>query len=130
MDVPPGLALAPHVGDNEETGPGGHSPDRSCMQSSYRFLVTGRVQGVGFRQAAFDCARAMGVTGWVRNTADGRVEGVATHESERVLSEFRKWLHRGPPGSRVDELQWRPDDAGSSQDPPPELHRERFVIIR
>lgn len=100
------------------------------MKPSYRFLVTGRVQGVGFRQATLDCAQAMGVTGWVRNTEDGRVEGVAMHESEHVLSEFRNWLHRGPPGSRVDELQWEAGGAEPPQGSPPELQSRRFVIIR
>ncbi|TXH85433.1 MAG: acylphosphatase [Rhizobium sp.] len=71
----------------------------------YRFLVTGRVQGVYFRQSTADQARQLGLDGWVRNLPDGRVEGVASGE-QKALETLKAWLHHGPPAARVDDLQW------------------------
>ena len=68
-----------------------------------RFRVTGRVQGVGFRVFVLDAAEAEGVGGWVRNTPDGDVEGVAEGERE-ALDRFEKTLQRGPANARVDHL--------------------------
>ncbi len=71
--------------------------------------ICGRVQGVGFRYAAVDEARRLGLTGWVRNTPDGRVEIVAEGPEER-LRRFIAWCHGGPPGAFVAgvEEQWGP----------------------
>jgi acylphosphatase len=83
------------------------------MNSSYRFIVTGRVQGVGFRASAQRKAAALGLRGWVCNRADGAVEGVASGE-EGALAGFASWLRRGPPGAKVDSLQWDPaEDDGA-----------------
>jgi len=46
-------------------------------QVARRLVMSGRVQGVGFREATVDAARAAGVVGWVRNRADGTVEVLA-----------------------------------------------------
>lgn len=70
--------------------------DAACR----RFLVEGRVQGVGFRAATSATARDMGLRGWVRNLADGRVEVVACGPPESVNS-LRLWLHEGPSAARV-----------------------------
>ena len=75
------------------------------MAESYRFVVTGRVQGVFFRQSTVDQARSLGVSGWVRNREDGAVEGVATGTPES-LELLRAWLSRGPPAARVTQLDW------------------------
>ncbi len=66
----------------------------------WRILVSGRVQGVGFRYATVDEARRLGLVGWVRNTRDGQVEIVAQghHDSMRRLL---AWCRSGPPGARV-----------------------------
>jgi acylphosphatase len=72
-------------------------------------LVTGRVQGVGFRFTAVDLARRLGVRGWVRNVVGGAVE--AEVEGERAAVEaLVRFLHRGPPGARVEDvaLRWEP----------------------
>jgi acylphosphatase len=75
-------------------------------QGSYRFLVAGRVQGVGFRQATRIQAEALGLRGWVRNRGDGRVEGVACGDRE-ALQQFRDWLRDGgPKAAQVDALEW------------------------
>lgn len=71
----------------------------------FRFLVSGRVQGVGFRQATARRAQGLSLRGWVRNLGDGRVEGVAAGEPS-ALEQLRAWLEQGPPTARVDGLVW------------------------
>lgn len=70
-------------------------------------LVSGRVQGVGFRWFAEREALKRDVKGYVRNLADGRVEIWAQAEQER-LGEFCETIRKGPPASRVDEMQMKP----------------------
>jgi acylphosphatase len=70
------------------------------------WLVTGRVQGVGFRYHVLRCARRCEVLGDVRNLPDGRVEVRAqgpADRMERLLADVRT----GPPGSRVDSIESR-----------------------
>jgi len=65
-----------------------------------RLVIAGRVQGVGFREATVDAARAAGVVGWVRNRADGTVEVLAQGSSDAV-DRLVAWCRRGPPFARV-----------------------------
>ena len=65
-----------------------------------RFLVSGRVQGVYFRQSACDEARRLGVRGLARNLADGSVE-VTAQGAPAAVAALRDWLHRGPRTARV-----------------------------
>ena len=65
-----------------------------------RYFVSGRVQGVGFRDFVERRARATGVTGWVRNRTDGRVEVLATGTTQQH-DELSGYLHQGPMLSRV-----------------------------
>ena len=68
-----------------------------------RLLIAGRVQGVAYRQSAVDEAQRLGVTGWVRNLPDGRVEALA--EGARPLVEtFVAWCRRGPRFARVEHV--------------------------
>jgi acylphosphatase len=76
-----------------------------------RFRVAGRVQGVGFRVFVLDAADAEGLSGWVRNTPDGDVEGVAEGDRE-ALDRFAKRLHRGPTSARVDHVTMDDDVPG------------------
>jgi acylphosphatase len=68
--------------------------------------ISGRVQGVFFRAYTRDAALEAGVTGWVRNLSDGRVEAVFQGDPERV-ERMLAWCHQGSPGSRVDQVQMR-----------------------
>ena len=68
--------------------------------------IAGRVQGVGFRYAATDEARRLGVTGWVRNTHDGAVELLA-EGARGPLQRLVAWCHVGPRGARVTDVEAR-----------------------
>jgi len=74
------------------------------MQTTIHFVVSGRVQGVFFRAACKQVADRHGITGWVRNTADGRVEGTATADPD-ALQVLRDWLKHGPELASVDRLE-------------------------
>ena len=74
------------------------------MRVARRYVVTGRVQGVGFRWFTHDAAAREGIQGWVRNLADGSVEVVAEGEAES-LSRFEAAVRRGPGGARVADVQ-------------------------
>lgn len=72
-------------------------------------VISGRVQGVGFRYFVADKAQMQGLNGWVRNLWDGRVEVIA--EGERgELEAFLSVLKRGPSSARVSAIQadWLP----------------------
>ena len=68
-----------------------------------RAIVTGGVQGVGFRWSARQTAQHLGVTGWARNRRDGSVEAEIEGPPERV-DEMLAWLRTGPPGASVDSV--------------------------
>ncbi len=63
-------------------------------------IISGRVQGVGFRYAMLAEAERLGVTGWVRNRRDGTVEAVVDGDPAAVAA-MVKWANTGPPGARV-----------------------------
>ncbi|MGH9465330.1 MAG: acylphosphatase [Thermoanaerobaculia bacterium] len=67
-------------------------------------LVSGRVQGVGFRWSARHRARELGLAGWARNLPDGRVELVLEGGEEPVRA-MLAWLAQGPPAARVAHLE-------------------------
>lgn len=81
------------------------------MQKTIHFFVSGRVQGVFFRQRTKEQADLFGLNGWVRNRSDGRVEGMA-QGSDPALESLREWLQRGPPMARVLALDWLETEAG------------------
>lgn len=70
---------------------------------AYRVVAHGRVQGVGYRDAAVQAAFLHGVTGWVRNRADGTVEIVVQGPPDAV-ERFVQWCRHGPPLARVTEV--------------------------
>ena len=78
--------------------------------------VSGRVQGVFFRAETADLANRLGLTGWVRNLSDGRVEALFEGEKEDVEKAL-DFCRRGPPGARVRNLDVKWEDwQGEFQD--------------
>ena len=77
-----------------------------------RFFVTGRVQGVGFRFFAQGVAEDLGLSGYVRNLRDGRVETYAIGTPEQ-LAQFRARLEKGPRLSHVDSVAEQSADIDS-----------------
>ncbi len=75
-----------------------------------RYVVSGRVQGVGFRYFVQRAATELGVTGWVRNRADRTVEAEAAGAAEQ-LEGFEAALRSGPPLARVDRVVVSPAPA-------------------
>jgi acylphosphatase len=70
------------------------------MPAAKLLVVHGRVQGVGYRDAAVQAAFTLGVAGWVRNRSDGTVEAQVQGDAAAV-DRFVEWCKRGPPLARV-----------------------------
>lgn len=86
-----------------------------------RYLVSGLVQGVGFRYFTADRARRQGIDGWVRNLPDGRVEIDAEGEPD-ALRQFEDDVRRGPRGASVERVD--------TEEPPAGAHAGRGFSIR
>ena len=71
--------------------------------------ISGRVQGVFFRAHTKEVAEKLGLTGWVRNLPDGRVEAVFEGEEDAV-KEAIEWCKRGPPLAKVERVEVRYED--------------------
>ena len=69
-----------------------------------RLLIRGRVQGVGYRDAAVQAAFEIGVAGWVRNRTDGSVEALV-QGTPKAVERYVTWCRRGPPLARVTEVE-------------------------
>ncbi len=80
------------------------STEEAGQSHRVHIVVSGRVQGVGFRYAAVRQARRLGLLGWTRNTSDGNVEIVAEGEAERIRA-LIAWCHTGPPGAAVSAVR-------------------------
>jgi len=74
------------------------------MKLNVHVIVSGRVQGVWFRVNTKQKAEQLGVTGWVKNTHDGRVEAIFEGE-ESSIKEMIEWCHRGPPQAKIDNVE-------------------------
>ena len=74
------------------------------MKKTMHCFVSGRVQGVFFRARTLEQAQLFGLSGWVRNLPDGRVEVMATGD-ERQLKQLKEWLKHGPDMARVTDLK-------------------------
>ncbi|HEY0720608.1 MAG TPA: acylphosphatase [Gammaproteobacteria bacterium] len=77
------------------------------MTRCVRCLVSGKVQGVWYRGSTQQQAHRLGVTGYAKNLADGRVEVVACGE-EGAIRALSEWLWQGPAGARVIEVACSP----------------------
>lgn len=80
-----------------------------------RVWISGRVQGVFFRAYTRDQAVRQGLTGWVRNMRDGRVEALFQGDAE-ALEKMLAWCREGSPLSRVDRVEVRDEPPTSALD--------------
>ncbi|MCP9883096.1 acylphosphatase [Cyanobium sp. Alchichica 3B3-8F6] len=72
-----------------------HEPKPQIQQERWQLIVSGQVQGVGYRAACCTRARDLGLSGWVRNRPDGSVE-IEAEGSPQELTELRIWCEKGP----------------------------------
>ena len=79
------------------------------MNARARFWISGRVQGVFYRDQTRRWASSMDLSGWVRNLPDGRVEALVEGEKGNIRSLERR-LREGPPLSRVESVQTEWED--------------------
>ncbi len=67
-------------------------------------IISGRVQGVGFRYSTFHQAVNLGVFGWVRNIPNNKVEAMFEGDNH-IVEQMVQWCYEGPPMSRVDNIE-------------------------
>ena len=79
-----------------------------------RIIVTGRVQGVGFRYFTVRCANDLGLCGWVRNLPDGSVE-TAIQGPDDKIEEMTRLLKQGPGAANVSGLEIEEIESGSAE---------------
>jgi len=80
------------------------------MRVARRFVISGRVQNVGFRYFTQNAAAREGVAGWVQNLPDGRVE-VFVEGDKDAVTRVERAIRSGPPGARVDNIYVQDDEA-------------------
>jgi elongation factor P len=96
------VQVPPFIGEGEKIRVDLALPDSPQLETR-KYLVQGRVQGVGFRFYVEREARLLGISGWVRNTPTGAVEVLATGTREQQVA-LRGRLHQGPRAARVDDV--------------------------
>jgi acylphosphatase len=74
------------------------------MKVSKKCVVSGRVQGVFYRQSTLEQATELGLTGWVRNLDSGEVECLISGEDKDVEA-LCQWLKQGPPAAKVSNVK-------------------------
>lgn len=79
------------------------------MALQARLTISGRVQGVGYRDWAITTGQRLGLTGWVRNRTDGAVEALIVGD-EAAVGQMIEACRRGPPMARVDGIDVDPVD--------------------
>ena len=75
------------------------------MQQTKSIIVTGKVQGVSFRQSTVSQARQLGLTGTVRNKSDGQSVEIIATGNEQLLQQLVRWCHTGPRGANVQSVE-------------------------
>jgi len=84
--------------------------------NSMHLLVTGKVQGVGYRATFAQVAMHLGLRGWVRNRHDGSVEACVQGSTD-AIDAIVDWAKRGPPAARVDEVVSTPAQDATEEFP-------------
>jgi acylphosphatase len=87
---------------------------------TYHLIIKGKVQGVFYRATAKKIADELGVTGWVKNTADDNVEAVVSGTEEQI-NKFIAWCKKGPAKAKVTDMIATPQ---------PETQFKDFSVIR
>ncbi|MGA2142989.1 MAG: acylphosphatase [Brevinematales bacterium] len=77
-------------------------------------VISGRVQGVGFRYYIMQKAEMIGVKGWVMNTSAGDVKTVAEGE-ESQINDFLLYIGKGPSGARIENIEYKIENTGVSE---------------
>ena len=90
------------------------------MKSKVHVIISGRVQGVWFRANTKNKAEQLGITGWVRNTNDGKVEALFEGE-DKVLEEMLEWCSHGPTMAEVTDVKVK-------RHPDTEVEHNSFLI--
>ena len=86
----------------------------SAPRIARRIVISGRVQGVGFRYALADEARGRNLGGWVRNRRNGTVEALLAGPQDEVEAVIA-WARHGPPAARVTSVEVEPATADLEQ---------------
>ena len=73
--------------------------------SALHLRIYGRVQGVGFRESMRHEAQRLGISGWVRNRADGTVEAIIVSNDKAAVSAMLEWCRMGPSLARVEKVE-------------------------
>lgn len=84
-------------------------------RTSWRLIVHGRVQGVGYRQATVRAARALGLRGYAMNAADGTVV-IEAEGSAADLHKLEEWCRTGPPLAQVERVERGPGESHGAED--------------
>lgn len=96
---------------------------------SCHYLISGKVQGVGYRAFAQTNARSLSVTGCTRNLKDGRVEILASGE-EQKLKEFEAILRQGPPHARVERVEMKVANKVADKMADKQISETDFILIQ
>lgn len=83
-------------------------------------LISGKVQGVFFRESSRKLAEKLNIKGWIKNTPDGKVEALITGE-EKDLNDFVNWCRKGPEKAEVADVKISKERS---------IHFEEFEVIR
>lgn len=70
----------------------------------FRVLISGQVQGVGYRYSTKEKAQTLGIVGWVRNLSNGKVEALIVG-NHRQIESMMAWFHIGPPAASVSTVE-------------------------